>query len=526
MAGDEDPGAVLRRKAEDVLSRLKGLPDEQSLKDGQAVVKALRSARDFVTLTRVAEAVARQAPKDSTTRRHYAQALIETGHATVAVDVLRNLLADKQEAAEAYGLIGRANKQIFFDAGDKTSLAAREALKHAVAAYRTPFDAAPETNHWHGVNLVAVLTAARRIGLRVARDLEPGALATKVIETLGRMPVEGRDPWYHASLAEANLALRNWPEVEKHLQLYVNDDRVDAFALGSTLRQFTEVWNLEADPQRGRPLVDILRARIMKLPNSTLELSPTDVRRLATATPPTGQPEAVLGDDGPQTYRWMQNGMARAHSVGSIRKKSDGRRHGTCFLVKASALGLPTDELVVLTNHHVVNPEGTGLGIRPTAAEAQFEALESAPRVGVVEVIWSSSEEALDASVLRLTAPPAGIPSLDASPHLPVLTENQRVYIIGYPGGDELAISFQDNQLLDHEGPPGGAPPVPGRVRLHYRTPTKEGSSGSPVFNEDWEVIGLHHYGGKLGVEKLNGKSGTYAANEGIWIKSIIEVTK
>jgi V8-like Glu-specific endopeptidase len=63
-------------------------------------------------------------------------------------------------------------------------------------------------------------------------------------------------------------------------------------------------------------------------------------------------------------------------------------------------------------------------------------------------------------------------------------------------------------------------------VRLHYRAPTAGGSSGSPVFNEDWEVMGLHHLGGKLGVEKLNGKSGTYAANEGLWIQSIVKAAK
>jgi hypothetical protein len=36
-----------------------------------------------------------------------------------------------------------------------------------------------------------------------------------------------------------------------------------------------------------------------------------------------------------------------------------------------------------------------------------------------------------------------------------------------------------------------------------------------------WEVIALHHSGGKVGMPKLNGQSGTYAANEGISIQSI-----
>jgi V8-like Glu-specific endopeptidase len=96
--------------------------------------------------------------------------------------------------------------------------------------------------------------------------------------------------------------------------------------------------------------------------------------------------------------------------------------------------------------------------------------------------------------------------------------------VIGHPGGRDLAFSFLDNELLDHEGPPAGKPQIPDVRRLHYRAPTEGGSSGSPVFNARlWEVIALHHKGGKLGMPKLNGKEGTYAANEGISLESIKE---
>ena len=71
---------------------------------------------------------------------------------------------DDPEHAEALGLLGRAYKQLFFDATDKTSDAARDALKQAIAIYRKPFEENP-ANTWHGVNLVALLARARRLGL-------------------------------------------------------------------------------------------------------------------------------------------------------------------------------------------------------------------------------------------------------------------------------------------------------------------------------------------------------------------------
>jgi V8-like Glu-specific endopeptidase len=99
--------------------------------------------------------------------------------------------------------------------------------------------------------------------------------------------------------------------------------------------------------------------------------------------------------------------------------------------------------------------------------------------------------------------------------------------VIGYPGGRDLAFSFQDNELLDHEGPPAGRPQIPGVCRVHYRAPTEGGSSGSPVFNANlWQVVALHHKGGKIGMPKLNGAGGTCAANEGIYIQSIAAFPK
>lgn len=534
MASSNDLRDVLRRNAESLTEKLRKVADKDTLDRGRGLVDELRKVRDFTTMERVAEAVSRHDPKDTQNRRLYAQSLIETGHATAAVDVLRSLTQrlsrEDTEWAEARGLTGRAYKQIFCDAGDKDDASARDALKRAVAAYREPFEENPGANTWHGVNLAALVHRARSLGSRVAPDLDPKAIAREVIRSLDARTAEQQDHWHHATLAEAHLALGDWTSVEQHLKAYIADDSTSAFDLAGTLRQFSEIWDLEDESERGQGMVSILRARLMEMPGGEMDLSPGEVQRLrGQPQPEQGQLEAILGREGPVTWRWWQTGLERARAVCAIRERFGGRI-GTGFLVSAADLGFDSgDELLVLTNHHVVNDQGASPGLPPDAVELVFEAADSATAHQVDKVVWQSPVNQCDASALRLAAPIDGIGPLTFARALPILPEDEsedappRVYIIGYPGGRDLAFSFQDNELLDHEGPPRGIPANPEACRVHYRTPTEGGSSGSPVFNARlWEVIALHHMGGKT-MSRLNGRQGSYSANEGIWVRSIAQ---
>jgi len=266
----------------------------------------------------------------------------------------------------------------------------------------------------------------------------------------------------------------------------------------------------------------------MELEGGTLEIAPEKLQRLRQQAPPDkAQLEAVLGKDGSQTYQWWKTGLERALSVASVRQRLGGRI-GTGFLVRAGDLGRePADERLFLTNFHVVNEHGVSPGVRPDDAEIVFEAVDAGKSYAVAQILWSSPPDRHDASLLSLSMPVTGIEPLPFAAALPVIDDTARVYIVGYPGGRDLAFSFQDNELLDHEGPPLGKLQIPGVCRLHYRAPTEGGSSGSPVFNSRlWQVIALHHKGGKIGMPKLNGKEGTYGANEGISIQSIAVAMK
>jgi hypothetical protein len=533
----QDELQALFLRCERALDSLAGIFDPAELEQARADVLELREHRQFNRMLRLAEAVGRVDPDDARNRRLQAQALIETGLATVAVPLLESIVRsvgpDHPEALEAQGLLGRAWKQIFFDAGDRSMPGAQRALRCSVEAYRAPYAANPKLA-WHGVNLLAVLHRARAMGLKLD-NTDIRALARNLLKVLDEMPAAGRDPWYWASVAEAALGAPDHPRVELALRNYIASDGLKPFQVASTLRQLSQLWELGQMGEWGAGLLDMLRAQLLKLEHGVVEFRPGELGKLQQSVDvDPSKLEALLGKEGPKTYRWWRTGIERAQSVVSIRRRL-GSRVGTGFVVRAGDFGLePADEMLVLTNFHVVNADGTYDALRPADAEAVFEAVEGSPSCTVKTVLWSSPAERLDAALLRLAAgcPFAKAMPIAASlPPWPPAKDAEgpppRVYVVGHPGGEELSFSFQDNELLGHEGNPHGKPRLSGVCRVHYRAPTEPGSSGSAVFDESlWEVIALHHAGSNFGVPRLNGEAGTYAANEGIAIESIVAAVR
>ena len=95
---------------------------------------------------------------------------------------------------------------------------------------------------------------------------------------------------------------------------------------------------------------------------------------------------------------------------------------------------------------------------------------------------------------------------------------NSPVTIIQHPLGQTKQIALTANKIIGISG-----------AKLLYLTDTEKGSSGSPVFNNDWKVIALHHAGkteedGGLLINPETGEK--RGANEGILIKNIVEDNK
>lgn len=531
----------LIHQANAMRQRLIGNVAEDSIEQAKLLLKQLRDAREFVALADFAEEVMRRRPGDGTVARLYGQALIDTGKAALAEALLDSQLAalsdDDPEWAELIGLKGRATKQIFMDSADRTQDFARNALARAITAYAAPFEK-DQASVWHGINLSACLHAATRHKVPTPGQPSADEVARRVLKTLEAWPDEKRDLWYHATLGEAHVALGAWDQAETSIAAYINDPKIKPFSYAGTLRQLRDVWEIQHDGPRGEALLQALETRLLDLvPNAGLTLRPDYIRdtldSAAPSEPDLEHLEKVLGGTNAKTVRWYRTGLERTQGVGSVRRRLGGR-FGTAFAVPASTFGLAGGPPVLaLTNYHVVASKPELGRVPPETVEISFELAGSAGSTFLVQQIVSESRQ-LDYALLELSGDVSALATLPIAAGLPSVAgaaaEQARLYVIGHPRGDELHISFQDNHLLDHEGPPNGLPEIAERVRVHYHTPTEPGSSGSPVFDDNWDVVALHHAGldfdpdgpRKPGYQRLNHKLGRYAANEGYWIQSII----
>ena len=267
----------------------------------------------------------------------------------------------------------------------------------------------------------------------------------------------------------------------------------------------------------GPELIDMLRAASFEHSDALVLMSGNDVTRALQATGRANY-QAVFGSDQFQSLQNYRVGLERCASVGRIGRSAD-TGFGSGFLVPGKVLDNTLSERPVLvTNAHAISDveairrDGA---LHPSEAIATFEAMDgglATKQFNIADIVFTSPPEMLDVTVatlaqdLPLTAP------IPLAAVLPVRGTPAKVRVIGHPAGRGL--SFSVNDLLDHESP-----------RVHYRTATEGGSSGSPVFNAEWKLIALHHSGGE-GMKKLNQQGGTYQANEGIWIGAICEAMK
>ena len=88
------------------------------------------------------------------------------------------------------------------------------------------------------------------------------------------------------------------------------------------------------------------------------------------------------------------------------------------------------------------------------------------------------------------------------------------VNIIQHPYGGPKKVALRNNLVYDSNFP-----------KLRYFTDTDHGSSGSPVFNDAWEVVALHRASSFVYNVNFQGRPAGWV-NEGTHILAILEHIK
>lgn len=98
------------------------------------------------------------------------------------------------------------------------------------------------------------------------------------------------------------------------------------------------------------------------------------------------------------------------------------------------------------------------------------------------------------------------------------IKEKERVNIIQHADGRPLQVVMTQNYVIADMS----------EARVQYVADTMHGSSGSPVFNQNWEIIALHHSGGPYPPDSLldnlkKAWKGRFRVNEGIPMRAILK---
>ena len=271
--------------------------------------------------------------------------------------------------------------------------------------------------------------------------------------------------------------------------------------IGETEKRFKEreepreenVQKIEAGKVLEANSVQLVQKRLERLAHAEVPAGLS--AEAVAATVPGVQPEStdtfgvalerIIGKSDLIGVNYLDLGMAVSRSVGRIQiRTSTGQLqgYGTGFMVSPRLL---------LTNNHVLRSAGEA-----SHSWVEFNYQNDTEGRLLTSVIFDLepetfflTDEHLDYSLVAVSdnASDGGILQFGWNR----LIEEQGKAIVGeyvnvvqHPNGEPKQLALRENQIVDEL-----------EDFLHYQTDTAPGSSGSPVFNDQWEAVALHHSG-------------------------------
>lgn len=237
--------------------------------------------------------------------------------------------------------------------------------------------------------------------------------------------------------------------------------------------------------------------------------------------------ERVMDSDDLLNINYLVLALAAARGVGRVRiRKPNGRAvgAGTGFLVSPGLL---------LTNNHVLSAESSALAsLVDFGYEDGSDGQPLEPATFALEPArFFITDPVLDFTIVAVAARSQAGDELARFGWCQLIEtqgkvlKGEMVNIIQHPNGNRKRIALRQNEVVDLLD-----------LFIHYRTDTSPGSSGAPVFNDQWEVVALHHSGvpekdqkgrilardGKLWTPDLGDDQIKWRANEGARVSQIV----
>jgi endonuclease G len=245
------------------------------------------------------------------------------------------------------------------------------------------------------------------------------------------------------------------------------------------------------------------------------------------------EPEKLLflGRDFRVTQVFFKNALHIARSIARLKincfvdgKATDDCAFGTAWLIAPGLLITNHHVIAARVAHHLAMPE-SDVHLQATHTSIWFDYYESEGGTYTAyqgtDLVYSNAN--LDYAILRLkqasaVADRVPLPIVQQQPQL---VPGHHLNILQHAGGGPLRYAIRNNFYVETQ--------VREAHLLRYLTDTEQGSSGSPVLDDNWRVVALHHAAVPapptkydLSVQGLSKSLKISYHNEGIAIRDII----
>jgi endonuclease G, mitochondrial len=179
--------------------------------------------------------------------------------------------------------------------------------------------------------------------------------------------------------------------------------------------------------------------------------------------------------------RYLEAGTRASRPVGRVDIRDHAGR------VTGFGTGSMVTSRLLLTNHHVLPDADTA-----AASQIEFNFEDGVdgqplqPRLFNLDpATFFLADEALDFALVAVNGGPGELAVFGFNRTISAegkAIAGDFVTIVQHPEGQKKQVALRDNRIVDVFD-----------EFLHYEADTQPGSSGSPVFNDQWELVALHH---------------------------------